>query len=135
MSLSAVFIWFSIESKQLQVPEICEDKGVNSFSKELIIFNKSEEEAKSLNIFERLAVQDRTAIKDCIDAYGNFIWNLARKFTVSTAEAEAAVQGIFIDIWQSAARLVKYRYSEKLLILLVARRRLDRDFPVTNGNR
>ncbi len=81
---------------------------------------------KSLNIFQRISRKDQTAVKDCIDHYGNFIWAMAKKFTNSTEEAEAATQEIFIDIWRYAERLDKNQSAEKLLIALIARRRLIR---------
>lgn len=79
---------------------------------------------KSLTILQRIANKDKTAVRDCIDTYGNFIWALARKFTSSTEEAEAATQEIFIDIWRYAERGDKAQSAENLLIALIARRRL-----------
>ena len=82
------------------------------------------QETKPLTIFQRLAEKDRTAVTDCIDVYGNFIWALARKFTASSEEAEAAAQEIFIDIWRYAERADQTQSPENLLIALIARRRL-----------
>lgn len=79
---------------------------------------------KSLSLFQRIANKDQTAIKDCIETYGNFIWMLARKFTNSTEDAEAATQEIFLDIWQYAENTDNIQSAEKTLIALVARRRL-----------
>jgi DNA-directed RNA polymerase specialized sigma24 family protein len=59
-----------------------------------------------------------------MDTYGNFIWALARKFTASDEEAEAATREIFIDIWQYAERRGKTQSAENTLISLIARRRL-----------
>ncbi len=77
-----------------------------------------------LTILQRFAEKDRTAVKDCIDTYGNFIWALARKFTNSTEEAEAATQEIFIDIWRYSQRADKSPSAQNILIALIARRRL-----------
>jgi len=77
-----------------------------------------------LTILQRIDEKDPTAVKDCIDAYGNFVWALARKFTASTEEAEAATQEIFIDIWRCAGRANQAQSAEKLLIALIARRQL-----------
>ena len=79
---------------------------------------------KPLTILQRIAEKDQTAFKDCFDTYGNFIWALARKFTASREEAEAAAQEIFIDIWRHAEHDDKPQFTEKLLIALIARRRL-----------
>ncbi len=77
-----------------------------------------------LTIFQRIGNKDKTAVKDCVDVYGNFIWALARKFTASTEEAEAAAQEIFHDIWRYSERAEKVQSAESVLIALIARRRL-----------
>ncbi len=53
------------------------------------------QKTKSLTILQRIKNKDRTAVQDCIDAYGNLVWAMARKYTASTDEAEAATQEIF----------------------------------------
>lgn len=81
-------------------------------------------ETKSLTILERIANQDRTAVADCVDAYGNFIWLLARKFTASPEEAEAATIEIFQDIWRYSKRVDEPKVAEHKLISQIVRRRL-----------
>ena len=85
---------------------------------------RTTQQTETLNILQRVAERDQTAIKDCIESYGNFIWALARKFTASQEEAEAATQEIFLDIWRYAERLDKNQSAEKLLVALIAKRRL-----------
>jgi DNA-directed RNA polymerase specialized sigma24 family protein len=82
------------------------------------------QKTKSLTILERIAKKDKTAVRNCVDTYGNFIWALARKFTASREEAEAAAQEIFIDIWRYTERADQAQSAENLLITLIARRRL-----------
>ena len=79
---------------------------------------------KSLTILQRIAKKDKTAVRDCINTYGNFIWALARKFTRSPEEAEAATQEIFTDIWRYAERIDKTQAAEDMLVAMIARRRL-----------
>jgi len=81
-------------------------------------------ETKPLTILQRIGNKDRTAVEGCIDTYGNFIWALARKFTASREEAEAATQEIFIDIWRYSELGDKSQSAEDVLIALIARRRL-----------
>ncbi len=78
----------------------------------------------SPSIFQRFADSDKTAAKDCIDTYGNFVWALAKKFTASAEEAEAATQEIFMDIWRYSQRADKVETAENLIIALIAQRRL-----------
>jgi len=79
---------------------------------------------RSLTILQRVARKDKTAVKDCVDTYGSFIWALARKFTRSREEAEAAAQEIFTDIWRYTERADQPQCTENLLIATIARRRL-----------
>lgn len=79
---------------------------------------------KPPTILERIEKNDESAVKDCVDAYGNFIWALARKFTASAEEAEAATREIFIDIWHYSERADKPPSVESVLIEQIAHRRL-----------
>jgi len=88
--------------------------------------HKTIKKIKPLTILGRVRNKDKTAVVDCVDTYGNFIWALARKFTATTEEAEAATKEIFIDIWRYSERAEKSQSAESVLIGLIARRRLIR---------
>ncbi len=85
---------------------------------------KTNQTAHPPTILQRVADRDQTVIKDCIENYGNLIWALARKFTNSTEEAEAATQEIFIDIWRYAEHTDKSQSAGSVLIGVIAQRRL-----------
>ncbi len=82
------------------------------------------EKTEPSTILRRIAEKDKTAVKDCIDTYGNFIWALARKLTASREKAEAATEEIFIDIWRYCERARDTQSIEKKLIAMIALRRL-----------
>lgn len=82
------------------------------------------QKTNGLTILERIAEKDKTAVKNCVDTYGNFIWALAKKFTNSTEAAEKATQEIFIDIWRYAEQSNEFQADEKVLIARIALRRL-----------
>lgn len=63
-------------------------------------------------------------MRECIDQYGALVWSLARRLTPTDAEAEDAVQDIFIDVWRSADRFDPAVASETTFIAMIARRRL-----------
>jgi len=75
-------------------------------------------------IFPRIAAGDETAVNDCLNQYGNLIWALAKKLTPKQEDAEDAVQEIFMEIWQNAARYDSSKSSEITFISIIARRRL-----------
>lgn len=76
------------------------------------------------SVLERMARGDQQAVRDCIDEFGGLVWAIARRMTRSRADAEDAVQDIFIDVWRSAARFDAAQGSEKVFITTIARRRL-----------
>ncbi|MBX3353695.1 MAG: sigma-70 family RNA polymerase sigma factor [Phycisphaeraceae bacterium] len=63
-------------------------------------------------------------MQDCIDRFGNLVWSLARRLSGGQADAEDAVQDIFVDVWRSAARYDPSLASEATFIAMIARRRL-----------
>jgi hypothetical protein len=85
--------------------------------------NRTIQNTKTSTSLPKGAERNKTAAEDCIDSYDNFIWALARKFTATTEEAEAA-QEIFLDIWRYSERSDKTQSAEEKLIALIALRRL-----------
>jgi RNA polymerase sigma-70 factor (ECF subfamily) len=85
---------------------------------------KTIQEINFLTIVQRIGKKDKTAVKDCIDNYGNFIWASAKKITASTEEAEAATQEIFTDIWRYSERTGKTQSAEEKLVAIIALRQL-----------
>ncbi|HQU81750.1 MAG TPA: sigma-70 family RNA polymerase sigma factor [Pyrinomonadaceae bacterium] len=75
-------------------------------------------------ILQRIALGDKTAVQDCLKAYGGLVWSLARRMSPNTDDAEDAVQEIFIDIWKNAERFDVSQSSETTFIAMIARRRL-----------
>jgi RNA polymerase sigma factor (sigma-70 family) len=75
-------------------------------------------------ILERVAAGDQAAVKECMRTYGDLVWSLARRFLRNDADAEDAVQDIFIDIWGSSARFDRRVASEVAFVATIARRRL-----------
>ena len=63
-------------------------------------------------------------MQECIDCYGALVWSLARRHLRQHADAEDAVQEIFIEIWRNAGRFDPLRASEATFITMISRRRL-----------
>ena len=79
---------------------------------------------QSLTALQSISEKDKTTVKDCIDTYRNFVCALAKKFTDSDEEAEAAAQEMFIDIGRYAKSGNNVQSAESLLAALIAQRRL-----------
>lgn len=73
-------------------------------------------------VLGRVAAGDGVAIRECLARYGNLVWSIARRF--EAADAEDAVQEIFLDLWKSAARFDPSIASEAAFVAMIARRRL-----------
>jgi RNA polymerase sigma factor (sigma-70 family) len=75
-------------------------------------------------LLQRIAAGDAAAVKACMDTYGGFVWSLARRYVSNLADAEDAVQEIFLELWKSAARYDPAIAKETTFIATIARRRL-----------
>jgi RNA polymerase sigma-70 factor (ECF subfamily) len=76
------------------------------------------------SVLPRIAAGDPAAVPDCIARYGGLVWSLARRFLGNAADAEDAVQDVFIELWKNAARFDPARSAEPTYVTMIARRRL-----------
>ena len=84
----------------------------------------SQEEPVGPSILERIASGDQRAVQECLDQYGNLVWSIVRRMVPSPADAEDAVQEVFVDVWKSAARFEPSKASEATFVAMVTRRRM-----------
>lgn len=77
-----------------------------------------------LQLLARVASGDATAPRACVDRFGSLVWALARRYTRTPADAEDAVQDIFVDLIRSAARFDPMQGTESGFVAMIARRRL-----------
>ncbi len=75
-------------------------------------------------LLPRVAAGDRDAVQRCIARYGALLWAIARRMTRTPADAEDAIQEVFVEIWRAASRFDPTRGSEQAFIVTIARRRL-----------
>ena len=71
-----------------------------------------------------VASGDQGVVHLTMDRYAGLVWSLARRWCETEADAEDAVQDIFLDIWKSAARFDSSVASETTFVAMIARRRL-----------
>ena len=76
------------------------------------------------SVLKDVARGDHGAIRRCMEEFGGLVWAMARRMTRSRADAEDAVQDIFVDVWRSASRYDAAQGSEKVFVTTIARRRL-----------
>ena len=75
-------------------------------------------------LLPEIAAGDRTAVSRCIGRYGPLVWSMARRLSPTGADAEDAVQEIFVTLWRNASRFDAGRGSEKVYVAMLARRTL-----------
>ncbi|MBT8397648.1 MAG: sigma-70 family RNA polymerase sigma factor [Gemmatimonadetes bacterium] len=82
------------------------------------------EQPEARHLLGRVADGEEAAVKACVDRFGSLVWALARRWTNDSAEAEDAVQEIFLAIWKSAHRFDPSKASDRGFVAMIARRRL-----------
>lgn len=75
-------------------------------------------------VLVRVARGDGSAVRECMATHGNLVWSMARRVLGRSADAEDAVQEIFIELWKSSGRYDPEAGSEVQFIATIARRRL-----------
>jgi RNA polymerase sigma factor (sigma-70 family) len=78
----------------------------------------------SESVLQLVAAGDEGAVRACIDRYSGLVWSLARRMLPTEAEAEDAVQEIFVELWRCADRYDPSVAGEATFIAMVTRRRL-----------
>ncbi len=76
------------------------------------------------SLLKRVAAGDMASMQLCMEQYGGLVWSLARRLCGSPAEAEDAVQEVFISLWKNADRYDESKGSEVTFVAMIARRRL-----------
>ncbi len=89
---------------------------------------------ESLAVIQRIARADKTAVKNCINAYGDFVWTMAKNHTDSLEKAEIATQEIFLDIWKYAERFDPTKLDEAAFVFLIAHRRLINESRISQNH-
>lgn len=76
------------------------------------------------SILRQVASGDPAAMRACMERFGGLVWSLARRLSPGPADADDAVQEIFVDLWKSAPRFDPSIASESTFVAMIARRRL-----------
>ncbi len=79
---------------------------------------------KETPILERVGRNEPGAVDEMMSRFGGLVWSLARRSCPTTAEAEDAVQEIFIEIWKTASRFDASIAGEATFVAMITRRRL-----------
>src|SRR5688572_27239957 len=75
-------------------------------------------------LMHRVAAGDDEAVSELYDRFGSLVYKVARQFLPSQAEAEEAVQEVFVRLWQTADRYDPRRAKLVTWVMLISRRHL-----------
>ena len=77
-----------------------------------------------MSLLQRIANNDQTAVKECIDTYGPAVWAMTQRWIHDRSEAEDAVQEVFMALWAASGSFDPDKAAEGTFVRMVARRRL-----------
>jgi RNA polymerase sigma-70 factor (ECF subfamily) len=77
-----------------------------------------------LDLMQRIAADDESAVGELYDRFGSLVYRMAFQSMPSRAEAEDAVQEVFVRLWKTADRYNPERAALVTWVLLITRRHL-----------
>jgi RNA polymerase sigma-70 factor, ECF subfamily len=77
-----------------------------------------------LDLMQRVAVDDQDAVAELYDRFGSLVYRMAYQAMPTRAEAEDAVQEIFVRLWRTAKRYDPKRAALVTWVMLISRRHL-----------
>jgi RNA polymerase sigma-70 factor, ECF subfamily len=77
-----------------------------------------------LHLMQRVAINDPQAVAELYDRFGSLVYRLAYQAMPTRADAEDAVQEIFVRLWRTAGRYDPKRAALVTWVMLISRRHL-----------
>ncbi len=77
-----------------------------------------------LELMRRVATNDEGAVAELYDRFGSLVFRMAYQSMPTRAEAEDAVQEVFVRLWKTAARYDDGRSALVTWVMLISRRHL-----------
>lgn len=79
---------------------------------------------QDLDLMQRVAAREEAAVGELYDRFGSLVFRMAYQTMPSRAEAEDAVQEIFVRLWRTADRYDPKRAALVTWVMLLSRRHL-----------
>lgn len=77
-----------------------------------------------LSLMQRVAAEDQDAVAELYDRFASLVYRMAYQAMPSRAEADDAVQEVFVRLWRTAGRYDPKRAALVTWVMLICRRHL-----------
>jgi len=84
----------------------------------------SEQADADLDLMRRVAANEERAVEELYDRFGSLVYRMAYQAMPTRAEAEDAVQEVFVRLWRTAKRYDPKRAALVTWVMLISRRHL-----------
>lgn len=85
---------------------------------------RQEQESIDLELMQRIASRDERAVEELYDRFGSLVYRMAYQAMPTRADAEDAVQEVFVRLWKTADRFDPKRAALVTWVMLISRRHL-----------
>lgn len=85
---------------------------------------RKEQDAVDLDLMRRIAADDQTAVEEMYDRFGSLVYRMAYQAMPTRADADDAVQEVFVRLWKTADRFDPKRAALVTWVMLITRRHL-----------
>lgn len=85
---------------------------------------RQEQDTVDLDLMRRVAADDERAVSELYDRFGSLVYRMAYQAMPTRADAEDAVQEVFVRLWKTADRFDPKRAALVTWVMLIARRHL-----------
>ena len=85
---------------------------------------RKEQDAVDLDLMRRIADDDQAAVEEMYDRFGSLVYRMAYQAMPTRADADDAVQEVFVRLWKTADRFDPKRAALVTWVMLITRRHL-----------
>ena len=85
---------------------------------------RQQQDSVDLDLMSRIGADDERAIAELYDRFGSLVYRMAYQAMPTRADAEDAVQEVFVRLWKTADRFDPKRAALVTWVMLIARRHL-----------
>ncbi len=85
---------------------------------------KQQQNAVDLDLMRRIAADEESAVEEMYDRFGSLVYRMAYQAMPTRADADDAVQEVFVRLWKTAERFDPKRAALVTWVMLITRRHL-----------